>query len=59
MEKEILDKHKELMEGIAKEIKKSRLSNSSVIGILEILKTDIILNKGCVIIDGKPLENID
>ena len=54
-----MDKYKSLMEGLAKLLLKSKLSNATWVGILDILKTDIILNSVCVIIDGKPLNNVD
>lgn len=54
-----MGKHKVLMEGLAKLLKESELSNASLIGILEILKIDLAINSGCVRINGKPLVNVD
>ena len=51
--------HHDLMAKLAKTILKSKLPKSAVVGILEMLKVDIILNGGCVVIDGKPLNIAD
>ena len=45
--------NQELMNGIYKLINKSPVPNGMVIGDLEIIKTDLILNTGCVHLNNK------
>lgn len=52
---------RELMaDNIAKAIKEGPdMSVLEVIGVLEMIKTDMLINYGCVGIDGKPLEPME
>jgi len=51
-------KKEKLWDNIANAIKRSDVKYGNVIGILESLKMDIILNSGMVGIDGKPLKKV-
>lgn len=50
-----IEETKKLAEEIQNSIKKSPLSNGLVVGILESIKIDMILNLNMVFLDGKPL----
>ena len=56
--KEFGIENKRVINELAKTLRGTRLPVGQLVGILEILKTDLILNTGCIIIDGIPSVDI-
>lgn len=47
------------MNKIAKVMRESKLGRAELIGVLDILKTDLMINSGCVVLNGKCLRDIN